>query len=202
MTIIRKLTGYATTAAPDKVGDRVLAEGVTFERFPVPLLAAHKPEMPIGTVVGAKKAGDGYVITAYLFPPGENTDADNFATAARHGAASSFSIGFRGVGRANEHGGKDYTTTVVHEVSLVVAPCNLECRAHYSETDDGADTSKRPASVKPQANKPMPSGTEARKRAQVHALQAFVDESAAKHQAVRPQSPQADRAARIAALMK
>lgn len=165
MTIIRKLTGFATTQAVDSSGDRVIADGVKFRKFPLPLLAAHKTDMPIGTVVGAKRVGDGYVITAYLFPPGENTDADNFATAARHGAAAAFSIGFLTTGKRNEFGGRDLTTSDVYEVSLVIAPCNQECRATYTEYDDGKQAAPRtPARVKPQPNKPMSSATDASKR--------------------------------------
>ncbi|UEP33724.1 HK97 family phage prohead protease [Burkholderia ambifaria] len=148
----RILTGYATTIDVDKVGDIVDPKGVVFDKLPLPLLGGHKHDQPIGKVISAKKDSKGVLITAHLIPVGQSTLADNWAAAARFGAAGAFSIGFRPLdGNPNNHGGKTFTASSVHEVSLVPCPCNTACVAKYSETGDDAEVT---ATVKPQAAKP------------------------------------------------
>ncbi|KVF71977.1 hypothetical protein WS75_19905 [Burkholderia sp. FL-7-2-10-S1-D7] len=158
----RILTGYATTIDVDKVGDIVDPKGVVFDRLPLPLLGGHKHDQPIGKVISAKKDSKGVLITAHLIPAGQSTLADNWAAAARFGAAAAFSIGFRPLdGNPNNHGGKTFTASSVHEVSLVPCPCNTACVAKYSETPDEVGAT---ASAKPQPAKPS-KAPEATKRA-------------------------------------
>ncbi|MCE4541389.1 MULTISPECIES: HK97 family phage prohead protease [unclassified Caballeronia] len=160
---MRVLKGYATTSDVDVVGDIVKPGGVIFNKMPLPLLGGHDHKLPIGTVVSAKADAKGVMITAHLIPKGESRTADDWAAAAKFGAAQAFSIGFRSAGATpNQHGGKTYDTSLVHEVSLVVVPANSACVAKYSETPDAAPAA--PAKVKPQAAKPSPKATETTKR--------------------------------------
>lgn len=166
MTMIRQLTGIATSSDVDSVGDIVKAEGVHFAKFPLPLLGGHDHKSPIGTVLGAKQVGDGIVITARLFPRGESTISDNWAAAAKHGSVA-FSIGFRSTdSEQNTHGGKTYHSAVVHEVSVVSIPANSKCVLFYKEI---ADTDAQPASpaaqARPPAATPAASSSDAAKRA-------------------------------------
>lgn len=160
---MRILKGYATTKDVDVVGDIVKPDGVKFAKMPLPLLGGHSHTLPIGTVVSAKADSKGVLITARLFPRGESQTCDDWAAAAKYGAASAFSIGFRSADRKpNQHGGETYNSALVHEVSLVVVPANSACIAKYSETADAAPA--KPATVKPQAAKPNPGATETTKR--------------------------------------
>lgn len=163
---MRILKGYATTKDVDIAGDIVRPDGVKFAKMPLPLLGGHDHKLPIGVVVAAKADSVGVLITAHLFPKGESTIADHWAAAARYGAAGAFSIGFRSSGgRGNAHGGQTFDNTLVHEVSLVVAPANSACIAKYSETPDEAPA--KPATVKPQAAKPIPGATQTTKAVRV-----------------------------------
>lgn len=163
---MRILKGYATTKDVDVVGDIVKPDGVKFAKMPLPLLGGHDHKMPIGTVVSATADSIGVRITAQLFPKGESQTADDWAAAAKYGAASAFSIGFRSSGgKGNAHGGQTFDSTLVHEVSLVIAPANSACIAKYSETQDAAPA--KPATVKPQAAKPNPGATETAKAVRI-----------------------------------
>lgn len=180
---MRILRGYATTKDVDLAGDIVKPEGVTFDKLPLPLLGGHDQKIPIGTVVAAKKDTKGVLITAHLFPKGESTLADHWAAAAKYGAATAFSIGFRSDGGlGNSHGGKTFSVTAVREVSLVVFPCNPACVARYSETTDAAPA--KPATVKPQAAKPNPKATETTKAIRVPLILMTGYEDAAQVQAI------------------
>ncbi len=137
----RTFSGVATAPDVDRVGDRILSEGIRFHN-PVPLLLHHRHDQPIGEAVlyPATAAGtpfDGVIST--VDHPG--SVADRLAEAVDSLSAvppliKGVSIGFLPLveptyDKATR--GFVYPSVEIHELSLVTIPAHPQARIAYED---------------------------------------------------------------------
>lgn len=123
-----------TSGAVDRVGDRVLAEGVDLRAFlknPVAISSHDYKTLPVGRWTNVRKIGAGFEgrIEANLeFPaPGLSADADEARGLVESGFLKTCSIGFQNIeSKPNKFGGLDILKSELLEVSLVSVPANPE----------------------------------------------------------------------------
>jgi HK97 family phage prohead protease len=118
----RRVRGFASTDAVDRVGDVVEPTGGKW-KVPLPLLWQHKHDMPIGWVRSVEVRARGLWIEAELAEGlGKADEAWQMVEA---GLVTGFSIGF--IAQKSEPlptGGKRFTQWEMHEVSCVTIPAN------------------------------------------------------------------------------
>lgn len=124
----RVIRGVATTPSPDRVGDIVEPEGVSFKN-PLPLLWQHRSDMPVGTVKFDKPTAKGITFEA-RFAKAEKSETlkariDEAWESVKLGLVSAVSIGFRSLEHAvMKDGGWRFIKSEVYELSLVTIPAN------------------------------------------------------------------------------
>jgi HK97 family phage major capsid protein/HK97 family phage prohead protease len=160
----RYIAGIATTPEPDRHGDIVDADGVTF-RNPLPLLLHHDKTQPVGRATLKTATADGIPFEALLptvADPGKVRDrVDEAWHSIKAGLLMGISIGFRVVNDAVEQlksGGLRFRQIEVLEVSLVAIPANVAASIHVVKALDQSDASvhNRPAVAGPsRGNHPM-----------------------------------------------
>ena len=126
----RVIRGIATTPTPDRVGDIVESEGVTFKN-PLPLLHQHNHASPVGTVTFSKPTKDGIVFEAKfakIDEPGPLRDRIETAWGeVKAGLVRGVSIGFRTLEYSvMDDGGYRFVESEVLELSLVTIPANQD----------------------------------------------------------------------------
>lgn len=126
----RKFRGVASTTQLDRDKDRILAyDFAEFRKNPV-LLLDHDPRKLIGKVVSVDFAGGEVPVEFELLPDGVVEHSDFAYAAIKHGALRGLSIGFiPGKRVRNEHGGYDYKSVTVIELSLTALQANPQALA-------------------------------------------------------------------------
>lgn len=128
----RVITGIATNAEPDRVGDIVEPKGVKFKN-PLSLLLFHDSQRPVGSVTFSKATDTGIEFTAKFAdvdgPPSLVERIEEAWASVKAGLIRGVSIGFRPLGEDSmeplrETGGWRFTKTEVLELSLVTIPAN------------------------------------------------------------------------------
>ena len=116
----RWIEGWATKPEVDRAGDVVVPEGAVFE-LPIPLLFAHKHDVPIGTVVQAWVTSAGIRIRARLSAGVQA--AEEVWQLIKDGALSACSIGFKALKSTPlRNGGLRFDSWEWHELSIVSVP--------------------------------------------------------------------------------
>ena len=90
----RILEGIASTPTPDRVGDVVVPEGMTF-KVPFPFLYQHNSRQPIGNVVKATVTSEGMRVQVQLAKGGVAPFIDEAWALIKEGLIRGLSIGFR-----------------------------------------------------------------------------------------------------------
>jgi len=129
----RMLSGVATTPTPDRMGDVIEPDGVSFKN-PLPLLLYHDSQQPVGTVKLDKPTKDGVTFTAQIpeiTEPGRLRDRVEEAwQSIKAKLIRGVSIGFRPLNDAidlmKDTGGMRFRETEILELSLVAIPANHE----------------------------------------------------------------------------
>lgn len=122
----RIIRGVATSPSPDRVGDVVEPDGVSFKN-PMPLLWQHRHDMPVGTVKFDKPTKAGITFEA-RFAKAEKSETlkariDEAWESVKLGLVSAVSIGFRSLEHAvMKDGGYRFIKSEVYELSLVTIP--------------------------------------------------------------------------------
>lgn len=118
-------TGWASTSDIDRMGDRVEPKGAQF-KLPLPILWAHDPRQPIGTVEDAAVTDHGIRVSFTLVP--EVAKAREAAALIAAGALA-LSIGFQVLdSEPLPNGGRRFKRWAWHELSLVAVPANENAR--------------------------------------------------------------------------
>lgn len=127
----RIIRGVATSPSPDRVGDVVEPDGVSFKN-PMPLLWQHRHDMPVGTVKFDKPTKAGITFEA-RFAKAEKSETlkariDEAWESVKLGLVSAVSIGFRSLEHAymKETGGIHFLKSEVYELSLVTIPAQAD----------------------------------------------------------------------------
>ena len=128
----RRLTGVATTVAPDRMSDIVESRGAKF-KLPLPLLSQHEHHLPIGLVKTANVYDDRIEIEAEI---AKNTDLDYVETAWKQlkaGLVRGLSIGFSPIkykwiqdDKGNETGGLHFEEWDWIELSALTVPAQSQ----------------------------------------------------------------------------
>ena len=121
----RRITGIASTPAPDRDGDIVEPKGATFS-VPFPLLHQHDHERPIGTVTKATVTDAGIEIEADI---PKDTGLGYIETAYRQikaGLLRGLSIGFRATKSEPTRTGRKFLSYEIFELSAVTIPANAQ----------------------------------------------------------------------------
>ena len=132
----RKLTGWATTPTPDRMGDVIEPKGAKFKN-PLPLLLFHDSRRPVGTVRLLKATDEGIEFEASIPEiPEAGTLRDRVEEAwlsVKNKLVRGVSIGFRALKDGIEFldpddwaAGFRFTKTEILELSLVAIPANAE----------------------------------------------------------------------------
>ena len=125
----RKFTGIATTPSPDFADDIVIAEGAIY-KLPIPLLAAHDANRPIGWVTAVRVSAKGIEVDCEVHDettPGTLKDRlDESWQGLKAGLVRGLSIGFRPIETAQIEGswGVKFLKWVWMELSTCVIACN------------------------------------------------------------------------------
>lgn len=128
----RELEGWATTPAPDRVGDIVQPEGARFE-LPLPLLLDHDHSKVVGEVYHAEVSAQGIRFWAKvqkIAEPGAAKDLVDYAwSLIRNGLRRTVSIGFRALNsEALPSGGLKFLAWEWLELSAVGVPAQSQAR--------------------------------------------------------------------------
>lgn len=152
----REFSGIATTPTPDKVRDVVEPSGATFT-LPIPLLAGHKHDKPIGEVYEARvtKAGIEYKARIpKVEEPGAFKDrVDTAWQEIKYGVVKGVSIGFAAIEHAMlPSGGIHFKKWRWDELSTVSIPANAGAtisaiKSAYVAESEGNDATVNPAPV-------------------------------------------------------
>lgn len=121
----RKITGVASTPAPDRDGDEVMPKGASFS-LPFPLLHQHDAERPIGNVTKAVVTDEGIEIEAEI---PKDTGLGYIETAYRQikaGLLRGLSIGFRATKSEPIRTGRRFLSYEIFELSAVTIPANAQ----------------------------------------------------------------------------
>jgi HK97 family phage major capsid protein/HK97 family phage prohead protease len=127
----RVITGIATSASTDRMGDVVEPGGAQFE-LPIPLLWQHDSKQPIGTVTAAKATKNGIEITAQIAStdiPGQLKDRLDMAwQSIALGLVRGLSIGFQSLEESYDKvtGGFHFLEWLWLELSAVTIPANQD----------------------------------------------------------------------------
>ncbi len=127
----RTITGIATTAATDRVGDIVEPKGAEF-KLPIPFLWQHRHGEPIGQVIKAKVTSTGIEVVvqlAKIAEPGLLKDRlDEAWQSIKAGLVRGLSIGFQSIESARIEGtyGLRFMKWLWLELSAVTIPANAE----------------------------------------------------------------------------
>jgi HK97 family phage prohead protease len=129
----RVFEGWATTPAPDRLGDVIDPMGAKFKN-PLALLHQHDSTLPIGTVKLKRATPEGIEFSATIPKIAEpGTLKDRVDTAwgeIKAGLVRAVSIGFRvlqdGVENLGNTGGLKFTGIEIMELSTVSVPANAE----------------------------------------------------------------------------
>lgn len=151
----RTISGIATTPEPDRVGDIVDMEGVSF-RNPLPLLLHHDKTQPIGTASLLAATAEGIPFTATLpriVEPGALQNRIEEAwQSIKAGILLGVSIGFRpmeGAIRQLKSGGYRFLKSEIFELSLVTIPSNAEATIRVVKELAAMSGDKRSAVAEP-----------------------------------------------------
>lgn len=118
----RTVSGWASTADIDRVGDIVMPEGMR-ARLPLPLLAAHDQNQIIGAITALRPDSKGVFIEARIAEG--VSKADECWKLVRQGALTHFSIGFIGLkSEPLKNGARRWTEWELTECSMVACPAN------------------------------------------------------------------------------
>lgn len=127
----RVITGIATSATPDRVGDVVEPKGAQFQ-LPIPLLWQHDSKQPIGEVFAAKQTADGIEIKARIAQidePGLLKDRLDLAwQSISTKLVRGLSIGFKSLEESfdKKTGGFHFLKWLWLELSAVTIPANAD----------------------------------------------------------------------------
>lgn len=122
----RWITAWATTPSEDLAGDIVSPTGAEYE-LPVPLLAYHKHDQPVGAVTEAHVTEHGIRVRAKL-TKGVRL-ADELWALIKDGAVAAVSIGFQALKSSPlASGGLLFERWRWLELSLTPTPCNVDAR--------------------------------------------------------------------------
>lgn len=129
----RIITGVATSPTPDRMGDIVEPDGITFKN-PLPLLLYHDSRQPVGTAKLDKPTKDGVTFTAQIATiaePGRLQErVDEAWQSVKNRLLRGVSIGFRPLNEAmdfmQDSGGIRFRETEILELSLVAIPANVD----------------------------------------------------------------------------
>src|SRR5262252_1250192 len=126
----RTITGDATTATTDRMGDVVEPAGAQF-KLPLPFLWQHDSGAPIGHVTEAKGTKDGIEIVAKLArvaEPGRLQERlDEAWQSIKGGLVQGLSIGFKAIEHSRlESGGIHFLKWLWLETSAVTIPANSD----------------------------------------------------------------------------
>jgi HK97 family phage major capsid protein/HK97 family phage prohead protease len=126
----REIEGWATTPAPDRVGDIVEPLGAKFSN-PLPLLWMHRHEAPVGEATFGKPTAKGIPFKARIAKiaePGILKDrVDEAWQSLKAKLVRAVSIGFRSLEHSYmDTGGIRFSATEILELSLVTVPANAE----------------------------------------------------------------------------
>lgn len=151
----RRISGTATTPAPDRSGDLFDPLGATFTN-PVPLLWHHDRERPIGLVTLHAPTPDGIRFEATIptvDEPGPLRDRlEEVWQSINAGLIRAASVGYRvldGGMQILKNGGRRFTQTEICEVSLVTIPANMQATIDVIKSIDATFLA---------ASGPVPSG--------------------------------------------
>ncbi len=145
----RRITGVATTIAPDRDDDVVEPMGAKFA-LPIPFLWQHDRNQPIGEVISATVTEKGIEVEvqiARIEEPGRlKGRIDEAWQAIKSGLVKGLSIGFKGLDAERLKGSKGirYKTWDWRELSAVTLPANLAAGItsikQISEADEAKET--------------------------------------------------------------
>jgi HK97 family phage major capsid protein/HK97 family phage prohead protease len=127
----RVITGIATSASTDRVGDIVDPSGAEF-KLPIPLLWQHDAHQPIGEVFAARRTSGGIEISARLAKidePGRLKDRlDEAWQSIKSGLVRGLSIGFKSLEQEPIKGtyGLRFLKWLWLELSAVTIPANAD----------------------------------------------------------------------------
>jgi len=149
----RWITAWATTADEDLVGDVVLPTGAQYE-LPIPLLAYHRHDAPVGVVTEAHVSERGIRIRARLSRGVQL--ADELWQLVKDGAVGAVSIGFQALkSKPLPSGGLLFEAWRWLELSLTPVPANPNARIihvgkaiAYAAEDYAPGIAPEPAKVK------------------------------------------------------
>ena len=150
----RVITGLATDASTDVMGDIVEPEGAEFT-LPIPLLWMHDSSQPIGEVFWAKVAADGITIKARIAKvdePGKLKDRiDEAWQSIKAGLVKGLSIGFRSLEETFDKTtqGFHFLRWKWHELSAVTIPANMHASITTIRAASGASSAGVAASPRP-----------------------------------------------------
>jgi HK97 family phage prohead protease len=130
----RTIEGWCSTPSVDLAGDVVEPSGMRPVKGSLPLLWQHSPSQPIGRVLSVTPSSEGVWFKAQLAKVDEpGTLRDRLTEAWQSIAAGlvrGISIGFTGVDWDRlATGGRRWKSWILHEVSCVTIPCNVDCTA-------------------------------------------------------------------------
>lgn len=155
----RRISGTATTPAPDRSGDLMDPLGATFTN-PIPLLWHHNTQQPIGVATLHAPTKDGIRFDATIptvLEPGPLRDRIEEAwQSIKAGLITGISVGYRvldGGIQILKSGGRRFTQTEICEVSLVTVPANMQATIDVIKSLDSAFLA---------ATGPIPSGVSER----------------------------------------
>lgn len=119
----RVIRGIASTPETDREGDQVIPKGARFQ-LPVPLLAQHDHNQPVGMVTQAEVSDKGIEIEAVLPKDSGLTYVERAWRQVKAGLLRGFSIGFRADKYEPISTGKKWLSYEIFEISLVTIPAN------------------------------------------------------------------------------
>lgn len=157
----REIFGTMSTPETDRVGDRVMPDGMQ-ARLPAPCLWQHDHGDPIGEIVWVDPRPDGIKFKAKLAqvdgPPSLKEKLDGYFELIRRGLVKGVSIGFRPLQMEPIDTGWLIRTWELLEASVVTIPANASCtiqsvkalarRAPQRVVRIGAEADKRSPVVK------------------------------------------------------
>ncbi|TWT21649.1 HK97 family phage prohead protease [Luteimonas wenzhouensis] len=149
----RWITAWATTPDEDLEGDVVVPTGAKYT-LPLPLLAYHRHDAPVGVVTEAHVSEQGIRIRAKLSKGVQL--AEELWTLIRDGAVAAVSIGFHSLkAKPRASGGLLFEAWRWLELSLTPVPANPNARIihvgkaiAYAAEDCAADIAPEPVKVK------------------------------------------------------
>jgi HK97 family phage prohead protease len=148
----RTFSGIATTPALDRVNDSVNSLGAKYAKE-IPLLHAHRSDMPIGVVRLGKATKAGIPFEAEIpiidAPPTLKERVDVAYGELKHGLVKAVSIGFRALSqpKSNDAGGYDFDEVEIMELSTVAIPAHQGALIHTIKSFDEA--AMREAGIEP-----------------------------------------------------